>query len=80
MTMDFARYAGQLRPLTARDAVTVLEVTRQTDEELLRAARKEYAQRQAERFRPRACEVCGDPMHHGEPGTTRDGDDEDGRG
>jgi hypothetical protein len=76
MTMDFSRYAGQLRPLTARDAVTVLEVTRQTDEELLRAARKEYRQRVAERRRPLACEVCGDPMHTGEPGTTRDEDEE----
>jgi hypothetical protein len=52
--MDFSRYAGQTRPWTASDAALVLEVERQTDEELLRAARKESAQRQAARRPARA--------------------------
>jgi hypothetical protein len=52
--MDFSRYAGQTRPWTASDAELVLEVERQTDEELFRAARKEYEQRKAGRRMRRA--------------------------
>jgi hypothetical protein len=37
---DFGRYAGQLRPATHRDAVVVLELERQFQDELDRVAVK----------------------------------------
>jgi hypothetical protein len=47
--IDWARYAGQLRPLTGRDYDVQIEVERQRDEELWRAAKKEYVRREATR-------------------------------
>jgi hypothetical protein len=75
--MDWSRYAGQLRPLTARDYTPIQAIEQETDEELLRAARKEYAVRAAARRLPAcACEVCGDPTHHGGAGAPAEEDDE----
>jgi hypothetical protein len=71
MRMDFARYAGQCRPLTARDAVVILAIEQGTDAELVRATARAHARRRCD------CEVCGDPTHPGAPTPTCEDEDED---
>jgi hypothetical protein len=72
--MDWARYAGQLRPWTARDAEVLQTILREELESLARATDRE-ARRALGLC---ACEVCGDPTHRPDtPGTPTDGDDED---
>jgi hypothetical protein len=68
--IDWSRYKSQLRPLTAGDYNMIHAIERQTDEELLRAARKEYARRDGVHpIVPTCdCEVCGDPTHRGGAG------------